>query len=243
VYLTAQWVRARDVTLHLNAVLYEHEGTDAPPDLWKRERDEILRLVTTTHPGKRVAARLETIPGGNSVESFLDVVAPDGASLRAVARTIDALRDTLLRTRAPREHVSLDDVVAEFGSILGEAEPIRRFDELRDAALELYRDRLPPWQSRDPLTIVQERDEDGLQFRLDPASVARLEEQGPKAAREHRTVRVPFDVKDEFEPVHGSLYAHVGQWLTGLSREELLHWGGVRFVEDGKEVTIWPARD
>lgn len=241
-YLTAHWVRTHDATPHLNAVLYEHQGTSVPPDLWARAHDEIIELVTTTHPGKRVAQRFETTPGGNSVECFLDVIGPDGTPLDAVAHVVDVLAEKLRSEGAPRERVASNGVIAEFSVVLGEPTPIRRFEELRHAALELYRDRQPPWHG-EPLTIEQTREKEGLRFRLDDAAAARLATRAPDAARERRTVRIPFDVKDAFEEMHGSLYAHVGEWLTGLPREELIHSGGVRFVEGESELAVWPSRE
>lgn len=240
-YLTAHWARARDGNRYLNAALYLHDGTGLPANFWNQPPDEILRDVTTMRPGKRVAARLEKIPGGNDVECFLDVVGEDGTSLETVAHVLEELRRRLEERGSSRGCVAQDGVVAEFSAWRREKEPLLRLSELSKAALALYADpQQPSWPQTEPLVIEVASDEEGLSFQLSKSAIIALElnEQGPR--RETMTVR--YDMKDAFEQLHGPIYPHIAEWMTGLSREELLERGGVRFEESGREPIVWPAR-
>lgn len=237
-YLTAHWVHARDGSRHLNAVLYRH-GDTLPEEFWSQPPEDILRSVATTQPGERVAARLDTIPGGNDVECFLDVVGADGTSIEAVRATLALLRATMERSEWPR-HVVRDGVIAEFSVVRGEQGSLIRLDELSEAALSLYADpRQPSWPEGGPLVIEVTTDEEGLQFRLGEQAVIALE---LTDGTYRETMRIRFDVKDDFEQIHGPIYPHVAEWLTGQSREELLERGGVRFEEPGRDPIVWPVR-
>lgn len=239
-YLTAHWVRAPGGHRYLNAALYLHGDTDLPAGFWSQPPEDILRSVTTERPGTRVAARLDKIPGGNDVECFLDVVGEDSTSLGAVKEVLEELRRRMEARRSAREHIAQDGVVAAFSAVSG-GQPLLRLRELSEAALALYGDRSQPtWPNRAPLVIEVTTEEEGLCFRLsDTAMIAlQLSDQGFRA----KAMRIRFDVKDAFEQLHGPIYSHVAEWLTGLSREELLERGGVRFEGPGREPIVWPAR-
>lgn len=76
--VTAQRVQStRTRRTGINAFFFHHGADESalinwhPPD---------IEEVVTNHPGELVAELIEVIPGGNSVDSFLDVLAPDGTS-------------------------------------------------------------------------------------------------------------------------------------------------------------------
>ena len=92
-----------------------------------------------------------------------------------------------------------------------------------------------------PLTILVASDGERWTFELDEASKVRVPPVPDTQAGTAR-VRVPFDVADDFRAVHGSLYPHVAEWLTHLSREDLARLGGIQFLHDGQRVWNLPAR-
>lgn len=239
-YLTAHRVRARDGRRGVNVALYLHEGTGIPADIWSRPPREVLTLVTTLQPGRRTSDRVTVAPGGNSVESYLDVVGPDGTPLATIERVLTALRAEVPLTS--RAFAQVGDVLAEFGVNLGEADRLAHFDELQGRACDLYADPSPPpWMGREPLTVNVATDEDGWRFQLDEPSAARIARHSGSEI-ERTTLGIRFDVADDFRSLYGSLYPHVGEWVTGLSRDALLALGGVRFLQNGQVLALWPAR-
>ena len=61
---------------------------------------------------------------------------------------------------------------------------------------------------------------DGFVFRLDPKSIESLKKP-KKGITQLPTVSIGFDTRAEFENIHGPIYTHIAQLLTGLSEEEL----------------------
>jgi hypothetical protein len=224
-------------------VLYLHDDSSLPPDFWSRDARDVLQTVTTSRPGRRVAAKLETIPGGRDVESFVDVVAPDGTSAGVVRQALEELRHEIRSSPVPREMVTFAGVIAEFSVVLGDvASRVARLDELVAAALEVYTGR-PGfwWTAQDPLTIEVTSEEGGQCFRLSDAASTRLHRMQEAGVELPATVSIRSDVRDAFERMHGSLYPHVAEWLTGLSRDELLRRGGARFVDRDRVLFVWPS--
>lgn len=176
-------------------------------------------------------------PGGNSVDAFLDLVAPDGTGTTALGKTLDELRPLAVQKR--RAHLRSGNVCAELSINLGTPDAGAVFDELARAALSLY-ERPParPWLELPPLRIDATSDAEERHFVLDDESAARVREAGGQPARAH----VRRDVADEFRRMYGELYPWVAQWVTNLTRERLLELGGTRIVEGGKVVDEWPKR-
>jgi len=174
-------------------------------------------------------------PGGNRVESFLDIACPDGTAPAAVEAAV-----AVARARAGGERVAIEHagVAVEFSVTVGTPDPGAALAELWDAARALLVGRpAPPWNAAPPLEIVVAHDEEGWTYQLTDASLGRL----PEAAAPAR-VGVPFDVADDLRRLHGNLYPFVAEWVTGLSREEVMALGGARFVENGRLVSQWPPR-
>jgi hypothetical protein len=238
-YVTAMRVRAPDGRVGINVALYRHLATDLPAHTWDLPGREALDLIATEKPGKRVAHRVDVAPGGNHVEAFIDVVAPDGTSVDAIAHALDALR--LACSDETRVWRRSGNVVAEFCTNLGASAPEAWFTDLHDAVLGALSGAGSLNAAREKrLTIVVGRDDDGWHFRLTEAAIAYLRAEGVEPPRPG-AIRVPYDVADDFRSQHGPLYPYIAEWLTGASRDRLLALGGVRFVDGEQTVAEWPA--
>ncbi len=234
-YLSAQRVRSPRGESGVNVLLFRH-GEAVPGAILGLPVPETLARVSQQQPGKLFASRLALTPGGNSVEAFLDLVAPDDAPIERLEAAIVALRS---RLDEERPQLRLDLVTAEFSMNRPGEDAHARFDELASAALELYRaPASPAWEAAVPLSVRVEHDEEGWIFSVEAADHERLRAAGGAPTR----VRMRFDVADDFRAMHGNLYPHVAQWVTSLSAEQLLALGGARFFEGEQIVGEWPRR-
>jgi hypothetical protein len=79
------------------------------------------------------------------------------------------------------------------------------------------------------IRIMRSTQMDGYTFALHPKTVAFLKERGlpVRLAR----MSVGFNTKSEFERMHGPLWDHIEQILTGLSIEEIRKLGKVEFID------------
>jgi hypothetical protein len=236
-YLLAQQVRSARGAEGVNVALYSHAGVELPAGFWQLAPGELLASVTGEYPGRRLASRAAVPPGGNSVQSFLDVAAPDEVTEAELEDALAALRAEMMEhRRSQRRH---GRITAELSVNLGEAHIEAAFNRLAAAALALYRDRTPsPWLAQPPLRIDTERDAAGWSFRLAAESADRVRAAGGRPAR----VQIRYEIADNFRRTHGKLYPHAAEWVTNLPRERLLTLGGTRFVEGGTVVDEWPER-
>jgi hypothetical protein len=151
------------------------------------------------------------------VECFVDIVGPDGTMLQEVERATQLLRATLHAGRRTRARVADGAIIAEFSVVLAEAQPLQRFDELVDAALALCEDRRSLTSpTGPPLEIEVTRDEAGLRFRLSASAAERVAAARLGGGPSTGAVTMGYDVKDAFEQMHGPVYPHAAEWLTGV---------------------------
>jgi hypothetical protein len=238
-YLTAQHVRSPRGTEGINSALYRHEAHELPEGFWEAPD---ISYVAEQVPGERTAAtQIEVAPGGNRVVSYLDIAAPEGTEQAAIVAALDVAERNL--SRALPCSVVLGHVAVRFSLDPGDApRALTEFQELRRRALALYADRQPPaWAALEPLTIEVGQADEGWTFQLSAESAPRVRAVlGPegKTAR----VSIPLDAATTFRRIHGPLYPHVAEWVTNLSREQLLELGGVRFVDSDKILWEWPQK-
>lgn len=236
-YLTAQRVRSPRGATGVNVALYLHTGTALPEDTWTLAPHQMVERVATTSSGRLATSRVTIKPGGNSVESSIDVAAPDGTSLADVQAAVRELRSA--GVAKPPVTVRVGDVTAEFTASRAVEDPSAAFNELAESALALYAKPEPPaWTATSPLTVRVQNNDEGWTFQLDEESAGRVIAAGGRPAR----VRVRYDVADDFRQVYGPLYPHAAQWVTNLSGEALLGLGGAKFINRGTIVGEWPAR-
>lgn len=236
-YLTAQRVRSPRGVIGINSARFTH-GSDEVRIDWDRPD---MRSIALNHPGQRVTEHVEVAPGFNSVECFLDVAAKDGTDQASIVGALDEVQ----RRIGSSIHISVltgAKVASQFSIILGAAVLAPGwFRNLRDSVLAILEQGTSPWEKLTPVTVIVEEDSKGFHYALaseDQQRVRMAASPNTIAA----TVNIPFEVAQSFREIHGELYPHASEWVTGLTREQLLALGGVRFVYRGKILWEWPAR-
>lgn len=116
-YLTAHRVRApsSDVT-GINVFLHTHGG--GGPFAAGHTGEALLEDVTHRHPGELSREDLQVPPGGNTVLSYLDLVAPDGTPREALDRALDALQGDL-RESAHTAHRAIHEAPGPIATCFG----------------------------------------------------------------------------------------------------------------------------
>ena len=227
-YLVAQTVQSPRGSTGTNVVMYRHHGQAAPID-WA---DPDLHTISSAHPGERVAEHVEVAPGGNAVVCYLDIAARDDITRAEIQSALDQLvKDIASNARCAALR---GKVAAEFRITMGPADQaLEHFTNLRAALLRLFDDPHQAARGLDAerLRIRVEVDEHRWRFTLDPNDRSR-------APALVTSVTIPIDVADDFRELHGALEPHAAEWVTGLSREEILRRGGVQFV--GAIARRWP---
>jgi hypothetical protein len=131
-YLTAHRVKSHDeAATGVNVFFHLHGVKD--PFASSLGDQELLRLVTESEPGRLVGQWTDLKPGGNTVLSYLDVIAPDGTRGSVLEQALDDLRGALPAEEAQPSLRSHGKVVVAFGAAFGlrGAARLREFDELR----------------------------------------------------------------------------------------------------------------
>lgn len=233
-YLTVQRVFAPHRGTGINGALYRHGSTRAqhawnPPD---------LRDVVTRNLGDQVASRVDVTPGGNAVQSFLDIVCPDDVEGQEIREALKHFEREMTGTRALETY---GPIAIEFCISSGDADLVGEFAQLSSAAMALFdQQTLSPAPLGEPLSIVVEQRDEGFVFSLEPQSKVRLQDAFGDIGVGR--VVVPLNVANDFRGMYGSLYPHAVEWVTSKPRRELLRLGGVRFVRDGRPIWEWPHR-
>lgn len=239
-YATAQRVRTSKGVVGINAFLHEH-GEESQELNWSTIS---ISQISDYNPGKMVAQLAEVVPGGNSVLSFLDVLAPDGTSPAAIQAALTLQMGALLSGVLPTE-VRLQNISLRFGAVFGlEKAASLEYAQLADRVLQVVRDRpAPAWREKEPVDIVASQGTGTLSLKLTAPSKERLEREGGLKGSP-RSVSLDGDVGDAFEEIHGDLLLHLVPLLTGLSLEELAQIGGarVRFAGQDQVLWEWPRR-
>jgi hypothetical protein len=232
IYATAHVVRARRFESRIGANAFLHRPAGDLP------RDEDLRsaLERVGHaPGQISGCSIEIPPGGNEVESFLDLLFAEEVTLsNALARVRHQLESTDSLDTVAR----LDSQIIFRFHVSPRIERWSAFDRLQASLLDAARSPRPS-----PLKILLERTHDLLIFRLDSTSKERLR-------KLHGTgwsgdpLKVHFDVADGFEAARGSLLPHVIEVVAGLGRKHLEGLGGIVVeTHGGEQLLQWAAAD
>jgi len=85
------------------------------------------------------------------------------------------------------------------------------------------------------------KDWDGFTFRLRPQTREMLSRKFPDAQMLPQ-ISISYDTKSGFEAIHGPIYRHVLELLTGLTYDEIKSIGGGVFVDAVSEQAIYDTR-
>ena len=91
------------------------------------------------------------------------------------------------------------------------------------------------------ITVWVGKDWDGFTFRLRPQTRVMLRKRFPDAPMLPQ-MSINFEAKSGFEAIHGPIYRHVLELLTGLTSEEIDSIGGGVFVDAASELPIYDTR-
>lgn len=134
-YLTAQHVVAPDRSgegINAFAHLHGDRSRISPQD------EAGIRLVADDDPGALIDQDVDLRPGGNSVRSYLDVVAADGESSAKIRAGLDALEMELGRSDPPIARV-VDGIGLRLNMNIGlYPQKLVEFSRLRDRIERLF---------------------------------------------------------------------------------------------------------
>ena len=130
-YLTAHRVReSHGTATGLNVFFHTHDGKDIFAG--SHEDVELIRRTTEADPGRLVGKWTELKAGGNTVLSYLDVIAPDGTSKADLTDALEKFRSKI-GTRLSL-HGRYGDVLVSFGAVFGlQGMESQEYDRLREA--------------------------------------------------------------------------------------------------------------
>lgn len=234
-YATAHRVRTSQGAIGINAFLHEH-GEEGQAINWSTVS---ISRIADHEPGALVAQATAVAPGGNSVLSFLDVLAPDGTTPAQVEAALKLQMGALLSGVLPTE-ARIQNISLRFGAVFGLQQGAGiEYTELANHLLHVVRERpAPRWLGKEPIDIVAAPRTGTVSLSLAASSRERLEREGALKGAP-RSVSVDGGVADAFEELHGDVLIHLVPLLTGLSLEDLAQIGGVRVRFAGREEVVW----
>ncbi|QSQ19251.1 hypothetical protein JY651_28365 [Pyxidicoccus parkwayensis] len=117
----------------INVFLSLHQGTPHAGSIdWGRPSVEAVAEQT---PGVLSESDCDIPPGGNTVRSYLDVVARDGTPVEMLGAALDAFERQLSEARLPFTH-HFNQVGIRFGAVMElEPERVEEFQSLRNRLL------------------------------------------------------------------------------------------------------------
>lgn len=236
--ITAQRVRSARRT-GINTFLFHHGVEESAKINW----DAIdVDAVVETHPGYLVAETIEVIPGGNSVDSFLDILAPDGTSKDILLGLLGHATELVGREHE-RAQVVRGKVVARLSAErVPYPERVGEFRALRDrVAALLARPEEEAWHDKPPLIVRAARVADGWRYSMDDESLRRVRTVLGPTWSPARSAAISNEVRSDFAALHGDALPHILPALVDLSAELALGFGGVRVVDEaGATIAEWP---
>jgi len=240
--VTAQRVQStRSRKEGVNALLFHHGAESTARIDWDRpDVDEVVRR----DPGEIIAESIEVAPGGNLVESFLDILCPDespvaeilGACASAAAvgyaekSAGDSFRSAKVSLRFYPGRTPVPNRAAEFGALV-------------EQIADLLAHPVPAaWHQRKALVVRETATENGWKFQLDEPSLMRVREL-LGSAWVPPVVATSSEFRSEFAALDGDLLPQVLPTLVGLSPERALAMGGVVVLDSkGSLLRAWPAQ-
>ena len=237
--LTAQRVTApAGKRTGVNAFRYEHGSAASGVD-WNNLSRETIPQLAGAVPARLVAESIELAPGGNSVNSYLDVLAPDHTAPSVI---LDALRRaTELLPYGNSSSVVLGSVgVFLNAALIPPEERKAEFQKLTERVIQvLVRPRESRWRRLPPLRVVAHRRSDGWLLQLDPSSSARI--RARLADWRLPAVSLSDDVLNQLRALRPDFLPHVLASAAGLSPDVALELGGIELVEEsGSRLQLWP---
>lgn len=243
IYVTAQRVRSHDGDVGINGFLYE---TDAG-ELSEVEFDELIERSLGPPDCQSVSVE----PGGNAVESFVDIVVAgidDDLDVDTVSSRLDNWTDELgnddYRSPPPRQEAFHDTERLRARFNWNSRIPHEPADELRRlngrAVGLLARLQEPGSSSRsdDPLEITAARADGELTLSLTERSVQKLEDELDRPLGTS-SVSIDSETLEAFERLHGKFLPHAADLLIPVDVDRIDELAGVRVVDERNDQVLW----
>lgn len=232
-YLTAHRLRSPDDRTGINAFLY-----------WHGDRTIEWELDPKRHAegglGEPARSHLEVEPGGNFVDSYLDVITTDDKVVDEIEASSGEVMDELSESKeASRITRRLDDLSIRFySSSRIPSTVLREFATLRQVALSLLE---VERREADPLIIFRQRGDGESKYCLAEATVERLE---AFTGEEYltRCISVSDPMADDFRTLHQtSIVEDIALGLANLPLFEIERLGGVIVLDRRSGRVIWSS--
>jgi hypothetical protein len=240
-YTTAHrvWSRRTDQR-GINAFLHRHDRSEDSVD-WNAH--DVLAVVTETIPGRLASESIQIAPGGNEVQSHLDVVAPDDTSLSEIQKAL-ASAAKQISTSANLE-VQTGHVWVGFGCQINfRTRAQAEFDALAAAVENVLVATPKPRTDGIPIRILVSNENGALVCRLDGAAIERVKAlQGqPNEVELVGQVSATHAVIEDFNRIYGDITPELVSTLTRLTKDQLLAMGGFHFVDKKTNQILhtWP---
>lgn len=240
IYLTAQRVRSNGGEVGVNTFVYGLEDELS----FDREFDELVE-----HPPSM--AQLESVevePGGNYVESYLDIFVADQSDVPRIVEALDEFSESLpdsLSTRQPvrrEEYWETEDVRARFNwSTRIPGTPPKELKLLLTRGLDLLEQFKGGGTNpaSEPLTIYAEKESDKLVLTLHSRAKERVE-QTSGLEEIAGSVEIDSDTLEAFEKLHGRFLPHAADLLLPPELN-VVDLGGVRIVDSSSRRVLWQS--
>lgn len=198
-YLTTHRVRAESGATGYNGFLYLH-GDEPVPDILDRDR------VGEEPPGECVAEILTVQPGGNEVDSYLDLVGPDTADLDDLDHALGEFSEKISREGSDDSAVWTGEQFAGrfFATDRTPGSPFDEFNRLFRVSLNLLSQHLEGEQPS--LMIVEERNPPRWTYRVTEESASHIPPDENYEEGYIPNVEMLDRTRDGFEQTHGSIY-------------------------------------
>lgn len=229
--MTANIVRASRFGGKLGANAFRHSVVD---ELKHGPISETLEAVAK-NPGRVIGCSIAIPPGGNEVESYLDLLISEPSEIEAALQEAHLkIADSASPERSSVQvEAALQQGMFRFSCDEG-IEPLAALEQLKSAARTSQ-------EAPAPLRIfsTQEVGERGgalLFYRLEQPTVERLRKLHGSDWQDS-PVRVHEDVHHQFVDIHGPLMPHIIEVLTGLNEKDIEGLGGLILTSSSGEVT------
>jgi hypothetical protein len=232
-YVTAHVVRASRFDGRRGVNAFSHLVTTALDDAISVSAT--FELIAQD-AGRLAGCFIELPPGGNEVESYLDLLVPEQSQVEAALQEARLKIVDSASLPNPPLHIeaSIQHGMFRFSGAEG-WEPLAVFEQLKDSALRASREAQAPLR----IYTTQEMAEDGgevLFFRLEPPTAERLRKIHGSDWRA-LPVGVHEDVHHQFVDTHGPLMPRIIEVLTGLSEKDIEGLGGLVVVSPSGEIS------
>lgn len=234
-YVTAHRVRSPEGAVGINGSLYLHGRSELPENL-------DIEAVAEEPPGETVVSQLQVRPGGNFVDSYLDVVTLDDMDAQQLSGSLTAIGRKLQGARPDSKRlVEHEDVQVRFYCSRRVPDKVSdEFERLARVVVSLAAQREEHRRDDVPLRIREIREGGVTQFELS-AQTKQVLDEADLRPRDYEIV-LTNEVRRELTALHGSIYPLLPDLLLDPSADASGIFTDVHVIDDESGEIIWTTR-